>query len=125
MAATARTIPKTNAGLVGFGAICSPHGKQSCPLGRIVRAKSSEMFELLHTYITHYFDGNNKGHLYQCAQTPTAIRCRTQSRILVPSEEASIGRSARKFFAPCVGCLTKGDPMPCQDRAAPGGSRVT
>src|SRR5262249_34611764 len=31
----------------------------------------------------------------------------------------------RKFFAPCVGCLTKGDPMPCQDRAAPGGSRVT
>src|SRR5258708_29753831 len=31
------------------------------------------MCELLHTKNHHYFDGNNKGPLYQCAQTPTAI----------------------------------------------------
>src|SRR5262245_45292823 len=32
------------------------------------------MCELLHTSNHHYFDGNNKGPLYQCVQTPTAIR---------------------------------------------------
>jgi hypothetical protein len=39
-------IPTANTNRAGFVVICSPHGKQSRPLGRIVRAKSAEMCEL-------------------------------------------------------------------------------
>src|SRR5215831_3759326 len=49
-AMTARiAIPTANTNLAGFVGICSPHCKQSRPLGRIVRAESEEMCELLHT----------------------------------------------------------------------------
>src|SRR5262245_45996073 len=65
-------IPTANTNLAGFGAICSPHCKQSRPLGRIVRAKSAEMCDLLHTSNHRYFDGNNKGSLYQYAQNSDA-----------------------------------------------------
>src|SRR5262249_60342077 len=60
----------TRSNRAGFIAICSPHGKQSRPLGRIVRAESGETCELLHTSNHHYFDGNNNGVLYQCRASP-------------------------------------------------------
>jgi len=60
-------IPTANANRAGFIAISSWQTKS---LGRIVRAKSAERCEPLHTYNHRYFDGNNRGRLYQFASQP-------------------------------------------------------
>src|SRR5262249_57082241 len=70
-------IPKTNTNLAGLVLVlvpCVPSWRQidvARPDFRGANWKRCVSYFTLRNH--HYFDGNNKGPLYQCAQTPTRV----------------------------------------------------